>query len=108
MCNLGISYYYGNGIRQDYNESMKWIQLAAYNDDSKAMVMMGQFYHLGRGVKINLVEALAWYNLAKQRTNEIIQPMANLLRELNTLEIRQAQERASEINKTIKATPYLD
>jgi len=108
MCNLGISYYYGNGIRQDYNESMKWIQLAAYNDDSKAMVMMGQFYHLGRGVRINLVEALAWYNLAKQRTNEIIQPMANLLRELNTLEIRQAQERASEINKTIKATPYLD
>jgi TPR repeat protein len=87
---------------------MKWIQLAAYNDDSKAMVMMGQFFHLGRGVKINLVEALAWYNLAKQRTNEIIQPMANLLRELNTLEIRQAQERASEINKTIKATPYLD
>lgn len=108
MCNLGISYYYGNGIKQDYIESKKWIQPAAYNDDPKAMVIMGQFYHLGRGVKINLIEALAWYTLAKERTNEIIQPMANLLRELNTLEIRQAQERASEINKSIKATPYLD
>ena len=108
MCNLGISYYYGNGIRQDYNESMKWIQPAAYNDDSKAMSIMGQFYHLGRGVKINLVEALAWYTLASERTNEIIQPMVNLLRELSATEKLHAKRRASEIQKSIKVTPYLD
>ena len=27
--NVGLCYYYGNGVKQDYKEAMKWYELAA-------------------------------------------------------------------------------
>ena len=60
---LGITYYNGLGVPQDYCEAMKWFRLAASHGFASAQSSLGVGYVLGHGVPQDYAEAVdgsAW------------------------------------------------
>ena len=48
--NLGLMYYEGQGVAQDYSAAMKWFRMAADQENAKAQYSLGLMYHQGQGV----------------------------------------------------------
>ena len=61
---LGVMYYHGQGVQQDFKKARKWFQLAAKQKHSQAQFILGLMYAKGDGVKQNDKEASKWYQLA--------------------------------------------
>ena len=70
---LGYCYYYGKGIKQDYNEAVKWSRLAAKQGYANAQSSLGFCYHCGKGVIQDYNEAVKWYKLAAEQGYETAQ-----------------------------------
>ena len=62
--NLGLMYFRGEGVPQDYGAAFDWFQLAAEQGDIGAQLALGLSYSLGWGVAKNYVRAYAWLDLA--------------------------------------------
>jgi len=62
--NLGNSYYYGNGVPQNYKSAVKWYKLAANQGVADAQFNLGNSYYNGNGVPQNYKSAVKWYKLA--------------------------------------------
>ena len=45
--NLGVMYYHGNGIKQDFDEAFKWYRCAAEQGHAKAPNSLGVMYYTG-------------------------------------------------------------
>lgn len=58
---LGILYFYGKHIPQDNELAMKWLRLAAVQEDPAGCNMLGQMYENGMGVAVDQFAAAAWY-----------------------------------------------
>ncbi len=58
---LGICYYAGEGIEQDYVEAVKWFQKSAEKGNDDAQNNLGCCYYFGKGVEQNYEEAVRWY-----------------------------------------------
>ena len=65
--NLGLMYYKGRGVRQDYKEAVKWWRLAAEKGFGEALNNLGMMYGNGDGVPEDYVEAHKWFDLAASR-----------------------------------------
>ena len=61
---LGLMYYNGEGVAQDYEEAVRWYRLAAGQGLAAAQFNLGVMYDRGRGVAQNYAEAVRWYRLA--------------------------------------------
>jgi TPR repeat protein len=61
LTSLGLAYYFGNGVSQDYVEAVKWLQKAAKQRDSKAQLYLGRCYANGSGVQRDADEAIKWF-----------------------------------------------
>ena len=61
---LGVMYYIGDEVKQDYKKTFKWVKKAAEAGDFRARYFLGDLYFLGQGVKQNYEEAKKWYSLA--------------------------------------------
>jgi len=61
---LGMNYLEGRGVTQNYEEAVKWFQLAANQGYAVARNGLGWCYSHGRGVKQNYEEAVRLYELA--------------------------------------------
>lgn len=66
-CNIGASYYHGEGVPQDYAEAAKWFRLAAEQGLSQAQYNLGVSYADGKGVPKDDAEAAKWYRLAAEQ-----------------------------------------
>jgi uncharacterized protein len=64
--NLGLMYYQGKGVPQDYKEAMKWFRLAAENGYAPAQSRLGDMYLNGRGVHRDYKEAGKWFRFAAE------------------------------------------
>lgn len=64
---LGICYYYGRGIDQDYNKAYSYFKKDSLNSD--AMAMIGECYYYGRGVGQNYAEAVKCFQKVLQTGN---------------------------------------
>ena len=65
--NLGVMYYNGEGVPQDYKEAVKWYRMSAeqgHDDAQKNLVMM---YNFGEGVPQDLKEAVKWCRMAAEQ-----------------------------------------
>ena len=60
---------YANGevVPQDYQEALKWYQLAAEKGNAYAQSDLGDMYYNGEGVPQDYEEALKWYRLAAEK-----------------------------------------
>ena len=62
QCAMGICLAEGNGIKQDFQESLMWYSLAAETGNPTAQYNLGIFYMMGpAGVDQNLIEAAKWF-----------------------------------------------
>lgn len=75
-CRLGLRYYEGQGVKQDYARAARCFRRAAELGDKDAHYLLGLcYYSLGRcyangtGVKKNLDLAVQWYKKAAQQGN---------------------------------------
>jgi hypothetical protein len=79
--NLGVLYYSGTGVTQDYEQAFKWTQMAAEQGHTNSQYNLGTLYYNGLGVRSavflrwplsliyqqsNLEQALKWYQLAAE------------------------------------------
>ena len=67
QCALGLMFYKGEGVVQDFNEALKWINKAALRRNRDAQYYLGNCYSQGLGVKQNYEEAVKWYRKAAER-----------------------------------------
>lgn len=65
--NLGIMYYQGQGVVQDYAEAARWYRKAAELGVTKAQFNLGVMYAQGRGVARDYAEAARWYRKAAEQ-----------------------------------------
>jgi len=49
--NLGLMYYNGQGVRQDYAEAVRWYRQAAEQGNAEAQNNLGAMYAIGQGVR---------------------------------------------------------
>jgi hypothetical protein len=61
---LGVAYFTGKGVPQDYAEAFRWYKKAADQGDAGAQNSLGVAYFTGKGAPQNYVEAYFWGNLA--------------------------------------------
>src|SRR5437879_12654858 len=62
--NLGVMYYKGRGVPQNYGEALRWYRLAAEQGFGLAQYNLAAMYGEGRGVKQDYVQAHMWYSVA--------------------------------------------
>ena len=65
----GVAYYYGNGVKQDYNEAAKWFRKAAEQGNADAQYNLGSAYFYGNGVPQDYNEGLKWLRKAAVNDN---------------------------------------
>ena len=64
---LGICYFKGQGVTQDYVEAVKWYRKSAEQGNADAQYNLGFCYENGHGVTKDLNEAIEWYRKAAQQ-----------------------------------------
>lgn len=70
---LGILNYYGEGVKKDGAEGVKWFRLAADQGHPAAQFYMGRAYDDGIGVETDDVEAVRWYRAAAEQGQRVAQ-----------------------------------
>ena len=71
--NLGVCYYFGKSVVQNYKEAVKWYTKAAEQGDAAAEYNLGVFYYRGEGVPQDYNEAVKWWTKAADQGNEAAQ-----------------------------------
>ena len=61
---VGMCYYDGTGLPQDYSMAAEWFKRATNKNISEAFTMLGECYYYGRGVTQNLVTAAEMLKVA--------------------------------------------
>ena len=93
--NLGVMYYEGRGVPQDYQEALKWYRKAAEQGDEGAQSQLGLMYQKGQGVPQGLVRAHMWYNIAAAALSGDVGKMS-----MNSRDSVASQMTAAQIEKT--------
>jgi TPR repeat protein len=65
--NLGVMYYNGIGVTQDYAEAANWYRKAAEQGNASAQYNLGVMYDNGIGVTQDYAEAVDWYRKAAEQ-----------------------------------------
>jgi len=66
---LGLLYYRGRGVPQDYAEALRWSRKAADQGDAVAQFNLGFMYSKGRRMPQDFVETARWYRKAADQGN---------------------------------------
>lgn len=64
---MGIVYFFGQGVPQDYRTALGWFEKAALQGCFEAYVPVAQMYEKGMGAPADLGQAYMWYNIAVGR-----------------------------------------
>ena len=65
--NLGVMYYEGEGVSQNFETAADLIKQAAKQGDAEAQNQLGNMYYEGRGVAQNNERAAHWYKQAAEQ-----------------------------------------
>ncbi len=79
---LGVFYYHGQGVEQNYKTALKWLKRAGEQEHTVSQYWLGVFYELGLDGKQNYKTALYWYKLAGEQGHADSQYMAGVFYEL--------------------------
>lgn len=61
---LGLMYYHGQGVPQDYKEAVKWFKKSADQGYANAQCSLGICYRKGEGILVNYMEAVKLFRAA--------------------------------------------
>jgi hypothetical protein len=94
---LGVTYAYGQGVTQDYQEAAKWFRLSADQGIPEAQCDLGAMLQAGFGVPQDYTQAMMWYLIAKANGSTLPDQNLHQLESLSTpAQIAEAQRRARE------------
>ena len=68
---LGLLYYEGKNVTQDYSEATKWFKKGAELNEDKSEAMLGNIYIMGLGVPSDYTEAIKYYSKAAEKGNAV-------------------------------------
>jgi len=58
---IGLDYFNGEGIAQDYRKAFEWFQKAADQDYAHAQYLMALMYRYGEGIDQDSNKAFEWF-----------------------------------------------
>jgi TPR repeat protein len=67
--NLGLMYEEGQGVKQNYEEAIKWYRLAAKQGLAGAQSKLGFIYESGNGIMQDYKEAVKFYRQSAKQGN---------------------------------------
>ena len=70
---LGLMYYTGRGVLQNYKEAFRWIKKAADQGHALAQYNLGSMYELGQGITRDHREAQRLFKMAAEKGNSTSQ-----------------------------------
>jgi TPR repeat protein len=73
QANLGLLYYDGKGVPQNFATAKRWYEQAAMQGHAGAQNNLGALYEFGHGVKQDSVQAYMWYNVAASLSTDDLQ-----------------------------------
>lgn len=77
--NLGVSYYYGNGVSQDYKKAVQYYQRAAAKGHPFGMYNLAVACEYGNGTPIDMDKAVKYYRMAADEgVNQAIDALIRL------------------------------
>ncbi|HZT37342.1 MAG TPA: tetratricopeptide repeat protein [Bryobacteraceae bacterium] len=96
--NLGLLYYDGLGVPQDFQEARRWFQRSADQGYDKAQLNLGAMYGSGKGLRRpDYVQAYVWLSLCAAAGNEKCAAQRDLVaRKLKGSKLSEAQRIARE------------
>ena len=90
-------YARGQGVAQDYQEAIRWYQLAVEQGDADAQYNLGLIYGQGEGVPKDYVLAHMWLNLAAGKgMKEAVKVRDSLEKRMTPAQLAEAQRLARE------------
>ena len=69
--NLGLAYYRGEGVSQDYTQAVSWYRKAAEQGVAAAQYNLGVCYYKGEGVSQDYVQAVSWWCKAAEQGHSL-------------------------------------
>ncbi|MCP3662933.1 MAG: sel1 repeat family protein [Gammaproteobacteria bacterium] len=63
---VGIRYFHGTEVDQDYGEAARWFEMAARQGHRDARYMLGIVYYTGAGVDQDHVQGVRWFKQAAE------------------------------------------
>ena len=100
---LGLMYYNGQGVPQDYAEAVKWFRLAAEQGHAKAQSILGAIYATGHGMRQDSVQAFVWWNLAAAQGRRKAGELRGKVRKFMTrAQIAEGQKLSRELFERLK------
>jgi TPR repeat protein len=93
---LGLCYYYGHGVNQDYDQAIEWFQKAANKCNPFGQLLLGICYYYGHGIDQDYNKAVELF-LEAYRCNLIWQHFIMFSYYFNSDLIQDANENLSEL-----------
>lgn len=76
---LGLMYYMGRGVPQDYKEALFWHRKAAVKGKADAQYVVGAMYYTGNAVIQDHKEAVVWFRKAAEQGHAEAQQVLGLM-----------------------------
>jgi len=76
---LGLMYYMGRGVPQDYKEALYWHRKAALKGKADAQYVVGAMYYTGNAVIQDHKEAVTWFRKAAEQGHPDAQQVLGLM-----------------------------
>ena len=100
---LGVMYYNGEGVLQDYTEAVKWYRKAAEQGYAAAQNNLGGMYSFGQGVPEDGVPAYAWLSVAVASGHDHSRKYRDIIKhELTPSQLEKGEAMAREISERIE------
>ncbi len=97
---IGMAYYTGTGVVQDYGQAMRWLREAAERGDSDGQYNLGMMYGKGQGSLRDPISAYQWILVAASCGSTTASDVAKGMEAfLSVDEVAEAKRRASEFKR---------
>jgi TPR repeat protein len=76
---LGLMYYMGRGVQQDYKQALLWHRRAAQQGKADAQYVVGAMYYTGNAVIQDHKQAVTWFRKAAEQGHADAQQVLGLM-----------------------------
>ncbi|GGY78504.1 tetratricopeptide repeat protein [Pseudoduganella plicata] len=76
---LGLMYYMGRGVQQDYKQALAWHRKAAVQGKADAQYVVGAMYYTGNAVIQDHQQAVSWFRKAAEQGHAQAQQVLGLM-----------------------------
>lgn len=76
---LGLMYYMGRGVKQDYKQALAWHRKAGLQGKADAQYVVGAMYYTGNAVIQDHRQAVQWFRMAAEQGHAQAQQVLGLM-----------------------------